>query len=59
MSSDEIIDHNEPDPSNLGKELVESMSNWQRSQWARAGYLGLSRSNYDAAKIRPFTVRTK
>jgi len=45
---------NEPDPNDLGKALVEKMTNYQRTQWTKAGYPGLSNSHYEADKIRPF-----
>ena len=48
------IDHGEVDPPSLGKEMVEKMTNWQRTRWARAGYPGLRGGNYDAAQIRPY-----
>jgi hypothetical protein len=53
------INYNDLDPPGLGKRFVEAMTNWQRSQWAKAGYPGLSRSNYDANKIRPFLLKFK
>lgn len=39
-----------------GKRLVEQMTNWQRSRWARAGYPGLANSHYEPNKIRPFVT---
>ena len=53
------MNHAEPTPPSLGKGMVERMTNWQRSQWAKAGYPGLSRGNYDADKIRPFWLRVR
>jgi hypothetical protein len=47
-------DHELPGHYDDGKSMAERMTNWQRSQWARAGYPGLSRGNYEAEAIRPF-----
>lgn len=54
-----IIDHDVANAPGLGKRMVEAMTNWQRNQWARAGYPGLSRGNYDADKIRPFFLKNQ
>jgi hypothetical protein len=42
-----------------GRQLVNHMTNWQRKQWARAGYPGLVRSNYDPERIRPFSLKVR
>ena len=42
-----------------GKRLVEQMTNWQRSRWARAGYPGLANSHYEPNKIRPFVTKVE
>lgn len=34
--------------------ITDRLTNWQRTQWARAGYPGLNRGNLDEAKIKPF-----
>lgn len=34
--------------------IVDKMTNWQRHQWARAGYPGLTRGQIDEAKVKPF-----
>lgn len=51
------INHDEQDPESLGKEFVEKMTNWQRTQWAKAGYPGLQNSHYEADKIRPYFLK--
>lgn len=40
--------------NNEGKRLVNQMTNHLRNKWARAGYPGLSNSNYDVGQIRAF-----
>jgi hypothetical protein len=34
--------------------VVEKLTNWQRNQWARAGYPGLR--PHDPAQVRPFLL---
>lgn len=42
-----------------GKKLVNSMTNYERNQWARAGYPGLKGSNYDLEQLRAFIEKVK
>lgn len=37
----------------LFKKLVNKLGNWQRNQWARAGYPGLREKDPD--KVEPYT----
>ena len=39
------------------KKIVQTLTNWQRNQWARDGYPGLRKELVD--KVMPYTTRAK
>ena len=39
--------------------MVNRLTNWQRSQWARAGYPGSHFGHREAEKVEPFTKMVK
>lgn len=46
-----------PAPRTPVQAYLEGLTNWQRNQWAKAGYPGYRYGNWDLAKLEPFAQK--